>query len=329
MENIVAAGEEGSEKENVPLELEEPMKKKRRKSLSLRKRRFGQSVSENLSELTKPIVPKNTKKNTSWALRNFNDWRAERERHYPQEVCRSDLFEHAPWNIEELNHWLTIYVLETRRADGQRYPLTTVYQLLSGILRHMRSIDPECPNFLDKNNYHFKELHGAVDNLGRQLRIDGVGAEVKHASVVTSEEEAALWENGVLSTENPKALLSAVFYCNGKNFCLRGGCEHRNLKLSQLKRLYDPDRYVYTENGSKNRSGCLIERSVENKCVPIFSCFNEPKFGESKCKSEEATAITPLPFPTFGVLKHCVVNINYGTYGPSNASVQSQSVLIY
>ena len=78
MENIVAAGEEGSEKENVPLELEEPMKKKRRKSLSLRKRRFGQSVSENLSELhvTKPIVPKNTKKDTSWALRNFNDWRA-------------------------------------------------------------------------------------------------------------------------------------------------------------------------------------------------------------------------------------------------------------
>ena len=73
MENIVATGEEGSEKENVPLELEEPMKQKRLKSVSLRKRRFGQSVSENLSELTKPIVPKNTKKNTSWALRNFND----------------------------------------------------------------------------------------------------------------------------------------------------------------------------------------------------------------------------------------------------------------
>ena len=109
----------------------------------------------------------------------------------------------------------------------------------------MRSIDPESPNFLDKNNYHFKELHAAVDHLGRQLRMDCVGAEVKHASVITSEEEDALWENGVLSTENPKALLSAVFYCNGKNFCLRGACEHRNLKLSQLKRLYDSDRYMY------------------------------------------------------------------------------------
>ena len=177
MENIVAAVEERSEKENVLLELEEPMKKKCWKSLSIRKRRFGQSVSENLSELTKPIVPKNAKKNTSWCLRNFNDWRAERERHYPQEVCRSDLFKHALWNIKELNHWLSIYVQETWRADGQRYPLTTVYQ-----------------------------------------------------------------------------------------------------------------------------------------------------FGESKCKWEEATAITLLPFSTFGVLKHSVVNINYGTYGPSNTSVQSQSV---
>ena len=96
MENIVAAGEERSKKENVPLELEEPVKKKCRKSLSLRKRRFGQSVSENLSEVTKPIMPKNTKKNTSWALRNFNDWRSERERHCPQEVCHSDLFKRTP-----------------------------------------------------------------------------------------------------------------------------------------------------------------------------------------------------------------------------------------
>ena len=57
----------------------------------------------------------------------------------------------------------------------------------------MRSIDPECPNFLDATNYKFKELHAALDNLGRQLHTEGVGAEVKHASISTEEEEA-LWE---------------------------------------------------------------------------------------------------------------------------------------
>ena len=432
---------------------EEPVKKKPRLSLSLKKRRFGESVSENLTELTKPIVPKNTTKNTSWAIKNFNDWRSEREQKYPEDICRADIFETTPWNIEELNHWLSIYILETRRTDGKRYPLSTAYQLLTGLLRHMRSYDPGCPNFLDKANHGFKELHAAVDNLGRQLRTDGIGAEVKHASIISSDEENMLWEKGVLDIDNPRTLLSAVFFCNGKNFCLRGGSEHRNLKLSQFKRLFEPDRYIYTENGSKNRSGCLRERSIQNKTVPIFSCFNKvgkrchvylldlyiskmpqkakdmdyfylrpfdnvpenpsapwcynspmgehklggmvknmfskigvtgktnhslratgattlfaanvpekviqertghrslkalrvyerttdeqqqhvstilatendgSKFGE--CSKSPQDEIKPLAIPTFGVLHHCTINVNYGNHGPSTVNVQSNNV---
>ena len=64
--------------------------------------------------------------------------------------------------------------------------------MLSGILRYMHSVDPVCPNFLDKKDHHFKELHAAVDNLGRQLRSTGIGAEVKHASMITADEEEAL-----------------------------------------------------------------------------------------------------------------------------------------
>ena len=41
----------------------------------------------------------------------------------------------------------------------------------------------------------------------------------------------------------------------GKMFSLRGGVEHRKLKLSQLKRNYDPDHYVHCENVSKTNSG--------------------------------------------------------------------------
>ena len=47
---------------------------------------------------------------------------------------------------------------------------------------------------------------------------------------------------------SPKALLRAVFFYNGKNFCLRGGTEHRGLNLSQFTRCSDPDNhYIYTE----------------------------------------------------------------------------------
>ena len=51
---------------------------------------------------------------------------------------------------------------------------------------------------------------------------------------------------------------------------LRGGGEHRNLKLSQLQKNVSPAgavRYTYTENASKNRSGGFNQLNVENKIV--------------------------------------------------------------
>ena len=139
--------------------------------------------------MIKPLVPKNTQKNSRWALRNFCEWR---EKCSSDEKCRSDLLDSPPWDITELNHWLCLYALETWHSDWKKYPVSTLFALLSGILRHMRSVDPECPNFLDNTNYKFKELHAALDNLGRQLHSEGVGAEVKHASVISTEEEEAL-----------------------------------------------------------------------------------------------------------------------------------------
>ena len=68
-------------------------------------------------------------------------------------------------------------------------------------------------------------------------------------------------------------MLRAVFYLNGRNFCLREGEEQRNVKISQLQRLRNPnpDRYIYTENASKNRYGGLKQMRVKNKSVPILA----------------------------------------------------------
>ena len=52
---------------------------------------------------------------------------------------------------------------------------------------------------------------------------------------------------------------------------MRGGQEHRDLKLSQLERKRDPDRYVDTENASKNRKGGLHDMRLESKIVPIVA----------------------------------------------------------
>ena len=79
----------------------------------------------------------------------------------------------------------------------------------------------------------------------------------------------ALWGHCVLGVDTPESLLHAVLYYNGKNFCLRG---HRALNISQIVRKEDPLQYVYTENGSKNRSGGLNQLRPENKTVPVLAC---------------------------------------------------------
>jgi len=84
-----------------------------------------------------------------------------------------------------------------------------------------------------------------------------------------------LWDAGVLNTHTPLGLQNAVFYAIGKTFCLRGGQEHRTLKLSQLQR--DSDKYVYHENVSKNRNGSFKQLHIKSKVVPVYPC---PEAGE-------------------------------------------------
>ena len=150
------------------------------------------------------------------------------------------------------------------------YPATTVFSLLTGLLCRTRAIDPARPNFMDTKNTRFLEMHSILDSYFRELRESGVGAEVKRTSVITKEEENVLWEKGVLSVDTPETPLCAVFYYNGKNFCLRGGKEHRALKISQLVRHHDPDHYVYTENGSKIEVAVIISFVLKTRVLLYF-----------------------------------------------------------
>ena len=129
----------------------------------------------------------------------------------------------------------------------------------------MQTLNPEAPNFLEKSNHAFKKLHNIMENLFQELSKEGVSAETKHAEIVTKDEENLLWSSGVMGMHTPKALLNAVFYYNGKNFCLRGGQEHRDLKLSRKE-----DHYLYTEYSSKNRQGRWAQTRLEKVCVSIF-----------------------------------------------------------
>ena len=56
-----------------------------------------------------------------------------------------------------------------------------------------------------------------------------VGAQKQSTETFIKEEENQLWACGVIGVDNPTSLLRAVIFNKGKNFCLQGGNEHRNL----------------------------------------------------------------------------------------------------
>ena len=172
---------------------------------------------------------------------------------------------------EKLNFWLSRLVVEARRKDGEPYPVRTLYLLLAGLLRYGRSKSKLCPNLKDKSDCRFSELSGVCESVSRQLHKDGVGASVKHAAIITPEEEDLLLDKGVMGIYAPKPLVRAVFFYVGKAFCLLGGAEQRALKPSQFKCGYNPDRYTYMENGSKNHRGGFGSLHDSNKVVTVYS----------------------------------------------------------
>ena len=90
-------------------------------------------------------------------------------------MCRSNLLQ-CPVQVS-LNYWLSRFVVEARREDGQPYPPTSISNLLAGLYRECRKYDPNCPNFMNRKDPTFKELNGALQVRYRELREGGVGAQ--------------------------------------------------------------------------------------------------------------------------------------------------------
>ena len=82
-----------------------------------------------------------------------------------------------------------MFIVEARKANGENYPPATLHVIMCRILRHMREVTPDCPNFVDKGDRRFEKLHGTLD---AHLHSRGIGRQVRHAEVITVEEEDLL-----------------------------------------------------------------------------------------------------------------------------------------
>ena len=140
-----------------------------------------------------------------------------------------------------------------------QYPPKTLYLMLCGLLRHLREVQPNPPNFLDGKNVHFKTLHGTCDSIFCTLYEDGIGAEMKLAH--DGEQRYALGNWCSQYRHSRWASKSCTLLCTLSKFA---ACE-----ISQFMRLDNPEVCV-TEHGSKNRNGGFYQLHVDNKSATFF-----------------------------------------------------------
>ena len=214
----------------------------------------------------KGVVLKNTRKNDPWALRAVTEWITERNK-CCSDKCPMDIL-HTE-DAERLAKWLSLFTIELRKKDGSKYPPATTHLILCALQHVMRQTNRHLFDIFDKKDVCFRRSHGTMETTYQDLHKEGIGVEIKHASITSEEEEVILWEQQILGCHPPKALVMGVFFfLNGKTFWLRGGKENRELKLSQFQR--ENDHWKYTECESKNFRGGLADLRRENEVVRQF-----------------------------------------------------------
>ena len=181
-------------------------------------------VPKAVEEAKQAAIPKETKKDTAWCAKIWNDWSSQRN-------SSSASGEHVPdianMEITQLQRWMSRFVLEIRKKDGTPYPPESIYHIVCGIMRFVRlNGKPEVDFFRDQA---FAEFRTVLDAEMKRLKAAGIGSRAHKAEPLTPEEEEMLWEKGVLGDHSPQALLNTVFYQNDANFALRSGNEHRQL----------------------------------------------------------------------------------------------------
>ena len=130
---------------------------------------------------------------------------------------------------------------------------------------------------LDDKDPMFVNMKYTLDNTMKEGAATGLGSVVKHAKILSFNDEDLMWKSGVLGTDNPQQLLDTLLFLLSIHYALHAGQEHRNLRSigfqSQFSYTFiDGVRHVvYKEDlGTKTNQGGLKHKKIETKEVIIF-----------------------------------------------------------
>ncbi|XP_061193004.1 uncharacterized protein LOC133201228 [Saccostrea echinata] len=143
--------------------------------------RFGKPVTDDeISKLIASNENANTKKNTTWALKVFEEWWEKRNGNSVDEIPLLYLM-----TEEQLNFYLGRFIVETLRKDGIEYPPRSLYLISCGILRHLGNKNIFDKNILDSNDPMFREFRKILDSKMKR----GFGRAIKQAEPIMPQGE--------------------------------------------------------------------------------------------------------------------------------------------
>ena len=245
--------------------------------------RFADPVSDSCVQgVARNSIPKNTQRRNMWALRTFNEWAMARnntrvESSTDEKVKITHSIETMSTN--DLQYWMSKFVLEVRKIDGHPYPPKTLLALIMGLQSYVCFERQTQVNFLaDREFVGFRQV---LDAEMKRLSSTGIGTNKKQAEAISTEQIDLLWKRKLLGDHSPKVLVRTMVFLNGKNFALRSGQEHRALRFDPPQiTLHEPDGdtpyLLYVEDVSKSNQGGLKHMKVRRKEVKHYANTDNP-----------------------------------------------------
>ncbi|XP_067653181.1 uncharacterized protein KIAA1958-like [Haliotis asinina] len=183
---------------------------------------------------------------------------------------------------ENLNLTLNFFLFEARKQDGGLYPSHILYGIYTSLQSAIRAKGCTVNMFEDKE---FEDSRRCLDAVMRNRSAEGLGTgSRKLTETISLTEEEQLWQCGALGDDTPRKLLDTVLYLTGLHFALRGGKEHRTLRMSAKPQIMGPHTdgngrkfLLYTEDVSKTNLGGLTQSKQTPMKVRTYENINKDR----------------------------------------------------
>ena len=224
-----------------------------------------------------------TETKIKWSVDLFSKWLSSRNlfaMKNPNVQLSPILTDLEHMSRDELNYCLSRFVIKVRKQNGQLYPGKTLRELVL-CMQFFLEKKGKCYKLLQDED--FIQLQTTLDNTMKDIAKKGVGIHVRQAKVISVADEEKLWKSGVLGSDSPTKLVHTLFYQLGLNLALRGGREHRELRVGQNSQLTlhtDSNNGLYLQycqDISKTDQGGLKHIKLDKKCVRAYASENRDR----------------------------------------------------